>query len=738
MSGDTELESVWLDVGGVRMHARTARGPRPDRRPPIILVHGLVVSSRYLSELCQRLGPWFPTWAVDLPGYGKSEDPGRVLSLPELADALVAWMDVAGIASAAWVGQSFGCQIVAHAAARHPERVDRVVLQGPTAEPGSRTLGRQLGRFAINASRDATGMGPIMVRDYVDAGLRRAIETFRMEREDAIEKVAPDVVAPTLVISGGDDPIAPPRWGDQLSELFPDGRHAVLEGSPHTAVYDQPRRMARLVHAFVRDEPIHEWVPDDVDDHPGCVAAFDSASAMLRATAAYLHREDFPGLGVDHPLERALPAVNVLPRKLREQAYSLGGWGEAIPAADVGDVRLEDIDRWIVGRLPDRRQRAVFLGSSNGALVHLYAALEAPWLPQSLLIPVRRFGSDVNDARAAMEWGREPGRRLLEANPDLALHHMHDPNQDHLMSRHMAYFRVKRRRLGRIWESWLRRVLEPGGTLYVVECDQRWPSTRVDDRHWFQTGGVGGLSPEEYLHGSPRVTRFIRERGGRTDGWNAPAPDQDVPEAEWGFDSALLEDTRRFATENGYRVRRIRFDSPDAPSGPVAELYREWYASRGLDAASLLVGSFVLMEPWWCLRAGLVPYWTSFPVEHAAETLERYLDGATPYDDIHAMLFSHGIDSLGLAPIDRWRLILARARRSSGFVGVDTKAFPRDFGVLRRYHTHLPAAVDRRLAMPEPMELDRLDRWLTDTGLSSPERAGAPASAIDREQGHRP
>jgi hypothetical protein len=32
-----------------------------------------------------------------------------------------------------------------------------------------------------------------------------------------------------------------------------------------------------------------------------------------------------------------------------------------------------------------------------------------------------------------MQWGREPGQRLLEANPTLGLHQMHDANQDRLM-----------------------------------------------------------------------------------------------------------------------------------------------------------------------------------------------------------------------------------------------------------------------------------------------------------------
>ena len=60
-----------------------------------------------------------------------------------------------------------------------------------------------------------------------------------------------------------------------------------------------------------------------------------------------------------------------------------------------------------------------------------------------------------------------------------------------------------------------------------------------------------------------------------------------------------------------------------------------------------------------------------------------------PTTTIRPMLFSHGVDSIGLAPIERWRALLQRARQLSGFVGVDERAFPRDFATFVRYSTDL-------------------------------------------------
>ena len=45
----------------------------------------------------KRLAPDFDVFVPDLPGFGDSAHPKQVLDLPQLADGLLAWMDVAGL-----------------------------------------------------------------------------------------------------------------------------------------------------------------------------------------------------------------------------------------------------------------------------------------------------------------------------------------------------------------------------------------------------------------------------------------------------------------------------------------------------------------------------------------------------------------------------------------------------------------------------------------------------------------
>ena len=77
----------------------------------------------------RRLAPSCPVYAIDLPGYGWSDKPAATLPLPQLADALAEWMQALSLRQAHLTANSFGCQVSAHFAVRHPQRVDRLVFQ---------------------------------------------------------------------------------------------------------------------------------------------------------------------------------------------------------------------------------------------------------------------------------------------------------------------------------------------------------------------------------------------------------------------------------------------------------------------------------------------------------------------------------------------------------------------------------------------------------------------------------
>jgi hypothetical protein len=404
------------------------------------------------------------------------------------------------------------------------------------------------------------------------------------------------------------------------------------------------------------------------------IASFDSATAMLSALARALQGRDFPYLG-QSPLKAPLVyASAALPTRVRQRAFAIATGREGVPAGRLGDVDLERVAEWAARRYGDRRYPAVLLGSSNGALTHLAAACGVPWLPQTLLVPVRRPGADPQDLSAALDFGVRHARRLLDPNPGVALHHMHDANQDALSASQMAYFRVKWHALPRAYERFLQQRLEPGAPVVVVADRSSWPVTRLSGRHVFQLGALGGMSPQEYLSAP-----------------DAPAADDTAAEAEWGFAEPLLDELRRWGQRHGHPVVELRYDHPQDPSAAVAETFRRWVRDRGERAERLLVSSFIVHDPWRTVSSASVPFWTYFPTQRAADDLGSYLDRAG-YDEIDILLFSHGVESRGLVGARDWQRLADRAGTRGRLIGVDAGRFPADFTVFARY-----AAALRRL-----------------------------------------
>jgi pimeloyl-ACP methyl ester carboxylesterase len=220
---------------------------------PVVLVHGMVISSRYMERLAEVLGRYVPVLAPDLPGYGESTKPRHALSLPELADSLGLLLRASGVPKAMFVGNSFGCQVLVELALRHPDQVDRLVLQAPTPDPAARSWVRQVWRIVLNNRLEPAKPAQEARIDYAKAGLPRAVATLRMLVRDPIEAKLPRVSAPTLVVRGTRDPVVSQQWAERAAGLLPQGRLALLEGGTHTLNHSYPGALAALILPFLRE-----------------------------------------------------------------------------------------------------------------------------------------------------------------------------------------------------------------------------------------------------------------------------------------------------------------------------------------------------------------------------------------------------------------------------------------------------------------------------------------------------
>ena len=216
-------------------------------------MHGLVISSLYMIPTAVRLAPFFPVFAPDLPGFGRSEKPAHVLTISELADALAEWLDALGLERVVLVGNSLGCHIIADLMFRYRTSIPATVLAGPTMDPHARTAPQQIGRWLLDWTRERPSLAAAHAKDYYRAGLRRAWKTFRYALQDRIEEKLPYLRVPTLVVRGSKDRIVPQQWASEAAELLPHGCLHVIKGGPHVVNYTSADAFTSIVRNFVQE-----------------------------------------------------------------------------------------------------------------------------------------------------------------------------------------------------------------------------------------------------------------------------------------------------------------------------------------------------------------------------------------------------------------------------------------------------------------------------------------------------
>jgi pimeloyl-ACP methyl ester carboxylesterase len=95
--------------------------------PPLVILHGLLGSSRNWQTAGRDLAVGRRVFAVDLRNHGLSPHDDR-MTYAAMADDVEGWLDSQGLARAELLGHSMGGKVAMVIACRSPDRVSRLVV----------------------------------------------------------------------------------------------------------------------------------------------------------------------------------------------------------------------------------------------------------------------------------------------------------------------------------------------------------------------------------------------------------------------------------------------------------------------------------------------------------------------------------------------------------------------------------------------------------------------------------
>ncbi len=95
--------------------------------PPLVILHGMLGSSRNWQAAGADLAPHHHVFALDLRNHGRSPHAGE-MSYPAMVDDVLGWLDTQGLAQVTLLGHSLGGKVAMQLACRFPDRVGRLVV----------------------------------------------------------------------------------------------------------------------------------------------------------------------------------------------------------------------------------------------------------------------------------------------------------------------------------------------------------------------------------------------------------------------------------------------------------------------------------------------------------------------------------------------------------------------------------------------------------------------------------
>ena len=241
--------------------------------PILLLLHGFTGSGAAWADQLPELARRVEATALDLPGHASNSEPR---SIEATADAIA---DELGGRRAHLLGYSLGARIALRLAVAHPEAVDRLILESPSAgiadaeerearRRADEQLADEIERDGIEAFVARWERNPIFAShaelDPDVTARQRAIRlgqdphalagSLRLAGQGAMEPLHDrlgEVRARTLVIAGSLDPAR--SRAELVAAGIPNARLAIVPGVGHTPHLERPGAFLPLVIDFLQE-----------------------------------------------------------------------------------------------------------------------------------------------------------------------------------------------------------------------------------------------------------------------------------------------------------------------------------------------------------------------------------------------------------------------------------------------------------------------------------------------------
>ncbi len=251
-------------------------GPPRDRdvSRTVLLLHGLGGSAEDWAAVAAAFPKSLAPLALDFPGSGKDTRPHDSYDPASLARWVLGELDDRGVETAVVVGHSLGGRIAGELAVLAPGRVLALGLVSPlgavsygftdTLKWKAMSRSALVGAAPETSLRNALGYGFAVdgarKKEFVTRGMEARTGPHAKAALRALERSVDGLLSapplskrlagtrvPLLLVTGTEDPLAPPKDVEAILGTRADAKYTSLTGVGHYAPIEVPKDVARLL-----------------------------------------------------------------------------------------------------------------------------------------------------------------------------------------------------------------------------------------------------------------------------------------------------------------------------------------------------------------------------------------------------------------------------------------------------------------------------------------------------------
>lgn len=233
----------------------------------VLLLHGWGVNIEVYKNLINDLSKSNNIYALDLPGFGKSDEPKEIWNVDKYVELVEKFIEKLDLKEIDLIGHSFGGRIIIKLLNKNglKVKINRIVLLGSAGIKHKLNLKNRIKVKIYKLSKKIISINFIQKRfpgfidkiknkfgseDYKNASTIMRGSLVQVVNEDLADLI-PNIKNETLLIWGTDDTATPIEDARKMNELIKNSKLIEIEGATHYAFLEKPLYINQKIKEFL-------------------------------------------------------------------------------------------------------------------------------------------------------------------------------------------------------------------------------------------------------------------------------------------------------------------------------------------------------------------------------------------------------------------------------------------------------------------------------------------------------